>query len=404
MKKFLSLLLISCFLIFSIVGCNDKNHNTENNTTAETTTNDEINKVNEEKYAQALVLLEQKEYVLAHEILKELGDYKDAKEMLKNFRYVLTSTVSKRTSAAGEEIGTPYTTHYIYNEDNLLIEIEASNSSATYTYDANKNMIKSVHPSSSLVKTFEYEYDVNNNIVKETLYYNETVFSIYEYTYDSNGNMIKELYYERTYEPAAYPPSLQYTLEYTYDANNLLIKKAKTNGKNVTHTATYIYDAQGKVIEESIGSDIYRYTYNESGKLLKKTLEDTTLDEYTYDVNGNLIKHTFIYSPTSSNFNVYEYTYDADGKLIREVHTEGNKAPIIYDYTYDADGNLIYKTQAKGNTIYCTYTYDINGNVIKHTVLDGEEQTQILEYTYQFIYVPYKIIEEIENIIIYRVE
>ncbi len=402
MRKFLSLLLISCFLIFSIVGCNDKNHNTENNTTAETTINDEANKINEAKYAQALALLEQKEYVSAHAILKELGDYRNVNEMLQHFHYVLLEVVETRKYATTDSTETSMH-YYTYNEDNLLANLIYGDRKTEYTYDENGNLIKqfSTYPNSDgkqTSQTIEYTYDADGNMLKETWYYAEKIYNFYEFVYDSNGNMIQKAYYERliAYDPT-FPPSLQYTIDYTYDINNRLIKQVTTRSGNDSTIREYTYDAAGRLTEECVNnSTTYRYTYDESGNPLKKTLDDSIIDEYTYDTHGNLIKHTNLYGSTRYT---YEYTYNADGKLIQEVHKVGSKEELTLNYYYDTDGNLNYKTKSFGGTIYYTYTYDVNGNLIKHTDEGYSNLKQTREMAYQLVYIPTGIPEQIEETI-----
>ena len=63
MKKII-LVLVVCLLSVSLADCN----NTE--------------------YKEALSLIESGDYYAAYDILKELGDYKDSKQLLENFRYM----------------------------------------------------------------------------------------------------------------------------------------------------------------------------------------------------------------------------------------------------------------------------------------------------------------------------
>lgn len=401
MKKFLSLLLISCFLILAFVGCNDKNHNTENNTTAETTADNKMDESNEEKYAQALALLEKKDYVSAHAILKELGDYKNANEMLQHFHYVLLEVVETMEYATTDSTETSMH-YYTYNEDNLLANWISGDRKAEYTYDENGNLIKkfSTYPNSDgkqTSQTVEYTYDADGNMLKETCYVAEKIYSFYEFVYDSNGNMVKKSYYERfiPYDPT-FPPSLQYTIDYTHDVNNRLVKQVTTRSSNDSTIVEYAYDAAGRLTEECVGNSTYQYTYDESGNLLKKTLGDNIIDEYNYDASGNLIKQINLYGSTRY---IYEYTYDADGKLIEEVHKVESEEKLTLNYYYDADGNLNYKTKSFGGTIYYTYTYDVNGNLIKHTDVGYSNLKQFREMTYQLVYIPTGIPEQIEETI-----
>lgn len=379
MKRFLSLFVFVCLLALSITACNDGNNDNSDDA----------------KYAEAITLLEQGKNAEAYDILKELGEYKDTQEILKNFRYVPSTVSFTYVNAEGEEIRPPQSYHFTY-EQNRLTNFQHGYSSYDYTYDANGNLQERLVITPDMTIRGEFVHDQNGNLCKKTWYYGEEVNQIYEYAYDSNGNIIQEVCYERprVYDPNFPPLSLQHTINYTYDANNRIIKKVRDSG-STSSIVSYLYDAAGKLIEETINDKTYRYSYDESGKILKKTLGDDILEEYIYDTSGHLIKHSYRTSPSNFYFYTYEYTYNAKGQLIREVD-DGPSARIIREYTYDAEGNLIYKTKTISKTVY-TYTYDIHGNLIKHTNTDKQGRKETHEIVYLLLYVPNGLPEQIEE-------
>ena len=375
MKKFLSLLIVICLLSLSLISCGENR-----------------------KYKEALNLLDEGEYAAAYEILKKLGDYKDSKEILKHFRYVLKEVTYSQTDYTGKVVKDSFSIQYTYNADNLLSQKQDGNITTVYTYDETGNLIKSLLTNSDFSQTFEYAYDSDGNLLKETFYQRETIFHIYEYAYDANGNMTQKSYRERRFEWDL-APSLQYVIDYTYDANNRLIKKVTTRSEENVSTVEYVYNAQGQLIEESYSSDThFHYTYDENGNLLKKTRGNQTMEEYTYDENGNLIKSETASSAETFPYYTYEYIYDERGTLIREISTAGTNPSAFINYNYDENGNLISKVRSLGTT-YTTYTYDVNGNLIKYTSFQNGNP-QIYEMDYLLVYLPDGMPEQIEEIVI----
>lgn len=372
MKRFLSLFVFICLLALSITACNNGNNANSNDA----------------KYAEAITLLEQGKNAEAYDILKELGDYKDAQEMLTHFYYVPSTVLYFET------FGTQKTYHYTY-EQNRLIKIQRENASYVYTYDANGNLQERLIISPDNTIRSEFVHDENGNLCKKAWYYGEEINRVYEYTYDSNGNIIQEVYYERlsVYDPNLPALSLQHTIDYTYDANNRVVKKVRTSDSKST-ISSYLYDTAGNLVEETINDKTYRYSYDESGKILNKTLGDDILEEYIYDANGHLLKHSYRASPSDFYFHTHEYTYNADGQLIREVDN-GPGTKIIREYSYDTNGNMIYKTKTIGDSFYA-YTYDVHGNLIKHLSIVNQDQIT-RKITYQLLYLPNGIPEAIEQ-------
>jgi len=173
------------------------------------------------------------------------------------------------------------------------------------------------------------------------------------------------------------------------DKSNNSIKYATTDSDGKTEIYEYTYDANGILMKEvnsrSRGEEydyeyVSEYTYNENGNLIKKIRKspDGNITEYTYNENGNLIKQ--VDKSSDGHETVYEYTYDANGNLIKEVR------PLwLVEYTYDENGYLIKKVSEYSPFLpdksITEYTYDENGNLIKENY-DPEGGKNFLEYTY----------------------
>ena len=339
----------------------------------------------EQKYQNALELIQSGEYIEAYKLILELGNYKDAKKELAKFHFVPTETVRK-FAENGEEFEVHSTENIFLNEQSLPSKWSYSWSdggsySMDATYDQNGNLIK-VDGGDGYIT--EWTYDANGNCIKMVMSGGEDSPCIYEYTYDANGNILQEV--------------------------NEFINKGIKN----TRTIDYTYDAKGNLIKQVTtyatgGGHVYDYTYDANGNLIKQERTyDGSLEcvfDYTYGAYGNLIKE----EETHSDGRKYtdEYTYDANGNCIKTTHTGYDGNQEIIDYTYDEEGNIvkIAETDSYGNWEICEYTYDAFGNCIKEirkipsgTVVagtpNGNYSKDMIEREYILVYVPFDYTEE----------
>lgn len=205
------------------------------------------------KYKNAMKLIDTGNTQEAYAILTELGDFRDARQLLENFKWV----VSKDE-----------------NPDGFIRSTE-------YSYDLQGNCIKKVEISKNGTQDItEYIYDGEGKCTKkvQTDSYGST--TAFDYIYDEQGRLVKQVH--GTYVFA----------NYTYDEQGNCIKESGWEW-----SSNYIYDEQGKCVrEEHYGEgyrDIIDYTYDEQGKVIKKVSNDgmyedsITVTEYFYDENGN---------------------------------------------------------------------------------------------------------------------
>ena len=143
------------------------------------------------KYENALALIEAGDHVAAYEMLNELGDYKDTKQLLERFRYLPTKIVDNRE---GEE-----TVRDIYFFGNTSKSVMTYSNGETdfseYVYDSDGNKLKEEHTySNGEMIIYEGTYDANGRLLKLVHTYRNGAKSVSEYKYDANGNKIKEEY------------------------------------------------------------------------------------------------------------------------------------------------------------------------------------------------------------------
>lgn len=290
-------------------------------------------------YKKACELLEAGEFEQAKAIFEALGDYKDSKDYLGGFHYIVTLL------HAESEDGTARM-ELTLNESSLpsLVKwyMTEELGSTEYFYDEKLNIVKLIEIDEEGVQTVsEYTYDENNVLTKETkLYYNGS-HSVYEYTYDENGNC--------TLETLSGSSGITSTISYSYNAEGRLIKKISALTEDFKIITEYAYDEKGNEIVKS-------FTTADGSQYANR---------YEYDENGNLIK--VVYGSSSGEETVTNFTYDEKGNKLSEFSGSGDTLDI-FNYTYDAYGNLITRT---------------------HTAPDGVWEN--LRFEYALVYIPIEL-------------
>lgn len=295
-----------------------------------------------QKYNNALEYIENGNYDEAYRLFEELGTYKDSAKKLTHFRYVCEKVYLSVNS--DDNI---CCIENCFNKDNLPIQ-------QVFT---TKNGTKYIE---------EYVYDEIGRIIKKQSGGGRYVD---EYTYDVNGNLVKEV---------NVAPAGRTVTECMYDDYGRKIQQVCTdyhlidNDEDV-NVIYYTYDIKGNLIKETTDYGWYEYTYDADGNLVKKVDLDG-YDLYTYDSNGNLVKR-------------YSYT-DNPGTIRERV--------VVFEY--DENANLI-KVTFDDVVLVVKFTYDSDGNVIKAEALNRGTPIEVWEYTYKFVYIPYDLSQEIEELL-----
>ncbi|MCV6638487.1 RHS repeat-associated core domain-containing protein [Candidatus Albibeggiatoa sp. nov. NOAA] len=248
-------------------------------------------------------------------------------EMLK-FKRVLTSH-------SLTNFGTVFTTYYVYDSLNRLIEQHDNYGKPdvriTRTEYVSERHIK-VTNADGVVS--EKKLDPVGNLIEETVFAkgsSDTVKSKTEYVYDSRNLLVEKKLYNggRFY--------------YEYDAMKRLVCETDPAG----NSTRYSYDLRGnQVTVKNAENDIATKSYDKMGRMVKAVDYNGNATTFEYDANGNVL------SQTDAEGNVSYSFYDALNRQIATQNALG--ARTVFDY--DENGNLSSRTNALGQTT--TYTYN----------------------------------------------
>ena len=205
-----------------------------------------------------------------------------------------------------------------------------------------------------------------------------------EYSYDELGRLSAEREVssngEETYSTAVtysetgaqtlytYPEGRTATVRETWDEQGNVILSEYIESGEVEHYTEYVYDAQGRLIE-----DITHYVFESA----------VPRNKYSYDEAGNQIGHyeysgeeltgwlettrdeegrrtgTVYYGFDGAVMSRTEYSWEGNTEIGSRMDPDGTVYMVILT-TYDEEGNLLrQETQQEGFVISCTeYTYE----------------------------------------------
>jgi RHS repeat-associated protein len=291
----------------------------------------------------------------------------DARNRVTRFSYDALNRLVERRLPGGQRESMVYDA-----VGNLLSSSDLNGDVVTFEYDVMNRPIQRSYPDGSVVSTkysptgqrlkvtdsrgtTSYEYDDNDQIIQVTHPGGEQV----AYEYDLNGQL------ERIESPAG-------AVSYEHDAVGRLASVLGSAGET-----SYGYDPAGNVVEEIAPNGVstraaydlrnrvtelrhsrgatmlasFSYQLSPTGRRLRMTEADGSVETYSYDALERLIGET----RTGLNPRSSVYEYDAVGNRARRVR---NGVQTLY--TYDADDRLL----TAGAT---SYTYDPKGNLLSRT-------------------------------------
>ena len=158
----------------------------------------------------------------------------------------------------------------------------------------------------------------------------------YQYGYDLTNNITS-----KATEAGSSTGSLQAITNYGYDTLDRLTTATYTNQTTPQTNETYTYDPVANRITDH--RTTAAWTYNENNQL-----ETADGISYTYDDNGNTTNQTDANGSTGSP-QARNYVYDTDNRLI-EVRDGGNT--LIAAYSYDPFGRRLSKDTGTQKTYY----------------------------------------------------
>lgn len=251
--------------------------------------------MDEYTYNLALELLDDQESdndLSALEIFKVLNDYKESKDYVNKFSYLLIEedgTLIEYNDQAiiTKKINTKFhrVELYFYDDEGNLIRIEEYYDKSadsyseliltkttlekitTFEYDSKGNCIHETirFPKDGTVNNVTYVYNDSNECLKEV-----TDFATVDYQYNSDGQLVKEttIFKEANYK------DMNKTESYQYDSNGLCKRSELTylsSGKTSHYKYKYTFDEFGNVLtKKSINIDndtsseqkyVYGYLY-----------------------------------------------------------------------------------------------------------------------------------------------
>lgn len=196
--------------------------------------------------------------------------------------------------------------------------------------------------------------------------------------------------------------TLNRTLEYGTQGLPIALyeKGTNANGDSTTIAEIGYKYANGRLTLENVNNHVseenYKvsYTYNNQGKLLKKSIIEIDPSTYTYVYNklGKVIKANIkVRMPDKNGKPVdvprgwHDYTYNAKGQLVQETHySQEKEKQFVTNWQYNIKGQIVKITgYAHGELVYEELLeYASNGLLSKRTEIKPQEAATIYLYEY----------------------
>jgi len=277
-------------------------------------------------------------------------------DMTRNLQ--LSSTEAAGTPQARSIISTWHPTF------RLPISIKEPTKTTQFNYDAKGNLLQKTISAGSQTKTWTYTYNSSSQPLSIDGPRND-VSDVTHFAYDSLGNL------------SAVTDALGHvTLISSYNADGQPLSIKDANGL-ITNLQ---YDARGRLITASVGTEMTHYKFDAAGQLIKLTLADSSSLTYTYDnahrlINiidtlGNHIDYTLdlmgnrlnskTYDPTNTLTRARSQIFDGLSQLAKAIGAQNQAS----QFSYDANGNTISVTDPLSHKT--SLAYDPLNRLIKN--------------------------------------
>ena len=294
---------------------------------------------------------------------------------------------------------------YAYDEaDRLLLRYETYGGSDSWkktenTYDTNGNLLKNEYVTSKGSGwTYEYTYDAEGNQTS------------YSHTLPDSPDHWQKWYMEGDTKISE-SLSQGYIYEKSISVDGKCIYWYFRRGNDVTET-DFTYDEQGNRLTEltwfgNSNGEYIVYTYDDHNNLLQKavyTITDrdrpeatATLYEvkdtytYVYDADGRILQqeHTIGDGYVTKT----EYTYDAAGRLLTHKNTYNNDTWDNITHTYHDNGNVKSTEKINADGTWEKETFDAAGNRLSMEDSEGKKTT----YEWTLCYYTQNLTEQQQN-------
>ncbi len=260
---------------------------------------------------------------------------------------------------------------YTYDARNRLETVSSAEGITRYGYDQVGNRTSILRPNG--VRT-DYEYDAQYRLkaLRHTVAATGSLLFGVAYTLGAGG--------ERLDAEERDASGISRTIVWTYDDFERLIgERIVSRDATQSRSTTWTYDKVGNRLtqELTIGGSTFTtvYAYDENDRLLTETTGSAII-RYTHDANGNT-------RTRQSVSGLVEYTYDDQDRLIGQRDGSGRRT-----YQYDADGLRIGETffPPSGAPIATSYVFDKSREyptVIEEFVQEGQGSRRLVAtFTY----------------------
>lgn len=341
-------------------------------------------------YTTAKELIESGDYAGAYSHLVQCLGYEDTNEMLENFVYGKSTSISFSYDNGVETQSDYYEERLDENGNVTFIDWGDSLSYFENSYDENGNLISTVSDGGSRIDYIRYSdgslaeetgYDSNGNI-SYNIKYDEFGCEIYHlstdidgfiesensYTYerDANGNIITETCYDLTTDE-----NFRYVYEYDNDGNMVLGTSYENNiiahrveyDNNGNETLEIYYDDNGEWHSEN------EYKYDEYGNCIyikqaafqSETYE--TLYDIVYDNRGNIISRSYTHQ-------IYNYDIVEDSEKVEYVYNEYGFVTQVtyYEYGEYTSKDVFEYEFTDTSCVETCVSYDENGNIYRKRI------------------------------------
>lgn len=258
-------------------------------------------------------------------------------------------------------------------------------------YDTAKNLLEEIwyYKSDKVLEKITYEYDEQNNLIRERTEFDDTTFFVKCSYYNDLKLQLSSISYS-TFKP------LRYEYEsYSYDENKRLIEIRKFDEYGESYGTKFKYTSSGKIREKISHSPFIwvQLDGKSKGQKRDKIGNDQLQEERIYDSTDKLVKvKNYIDDFNDRNMAVLHrstaYRYDSRNRKIGEYYAMSTDTIDAFrEYQYN-ENNLLKKErfiQTKSNRVLTEidYFYDQNKNIEK-VIYTGEGKTSIITFSYKF--------------------
>lgn len=227
-----------------------------------------------------------KENLLDKSYLNALQDSKEVKS-IDNFEHNDKGQLIKYSSSIGGDNATVY---FEYNNDKLIKEIKLDGSySKQYFYSSDLDSIiqkdlVSEPNDEKIYRVQSFYYGENDNLIKKTISQQGVIYWTYNYEYDIEGNIIKVKSVNNKEET-------QFTkFDYTYDSKGNWTEKVEIDGEGnqikIMKRKIYYYGEDITKIAQRV--ELFSITNNKNNELTNSYNEGTNSSDYTtYEQSSN---------------------------------------------------------------------------------------------------------------------